>query len=93
MSKQESIYCDQCKRNTLHIKPEASGCGLAVVIVLCILLAIYGGIVGIVIAASLFVLAICWGIITMLSEAFANWRCQTCGKTNPNRYMSNSPRG
>jgi hypothetical protein len=83
--KQDSIYCEACKRNTLHAKQESGGCALAFAILFCILLAIYGGTPGFILAVVVFVLAIVWGVITALSETFTDWRCQTCGKQNPAR--------
>lgn len=83
--KQESIYCRECQKNTLHAKAQTGGCGLVFVILLCVLLGIYGGTPGFILAVVLFVLALCWGVFTAISETFTDWRCQTCGKQNPPR--------
>jgi len=83
--KQESIHCESCKRNTLHQKAESSGCGLVVAFLFCVIIGLFGGLTGIVIAGGIAILAVIASVFIVISEAAADWRCQTCGQKNPAR--------
>ena len=85
--RQESIYCESCKRNTLHGKEETSGCALAAMILIGILLCLFGGTMGFVFGGGLIVVALIAAVIMSIQDAFTKWRCQFCGRMNVAKRM------